>query len=155
MIVARGLDKVGVSASRCGSRKNLDWALVALREALHIRISYLGAHHCDSVDTMNNIAGVFLQKKEWAAARDIYLDVMTVRAAIFGKNHASIAITAQMLGKIFYHLSDFNNALKHYGLALAIYKGEPMCLKANHPLVTKVLKNMASAERLLISAESR
>ena len=148
LIVARALDKIGLSASLCATPENLEWALIALKEALHIRISYLGPHHCDCADTLNNIAGVCLQKKEWLNARSLYLDVLAIRAAIFGKNHVSIAITAQTLGKIFHHLSDFNNALLHYNLAMSTYRGEPMNLKANHPIIQKLLKAISATERL-------
>ncbi len=155
LIVARGLDKIGLSASLCATPTNLDWAYIALKEALSIRISYLGPHHCDCADTLNNIAGVFLQKEEYQTALSIYLDVLTVRAAIFGKNHPSIAITASTLGKIYQHLSDFDNALLHYNLALTIYSGDPMNLNSNHPLVTKVFKQIAAIERLMVLIDDR
>lgn len=74
---ARALDKVGLAASKCPSQKNLEWALLALNEALHLRLSQLGPHHYDTVDTLNNIAGIFLRKKEWVQARDSYIDVLT------------------------------------------------------------------------------
>lgn len=153
LIVAKGLDKIGLSASLCATSENLEWAYIALKEALHIRISYLGPHHCDCVDTLNNIAGVFLQKKEWSSALGIYLDVLTARSVIFGKYHPSIAITASTLGKIYHHLSEFHNALLHYNLALSIYKGRSMNLHSNHPLVAKVYKEMGTIERLMALEE--
>jgi nephrocystin-3 len=153
LIVARGLDKIGLSASLCATPTNLDWAYIALKEALSIRICYLGPHHCDCADTLNNIAGVFMQKEDYETALGIYLDVLTIRAAIFGKNHPSIAITASTLGKVYQHLSDLDNALIHYNLAVAIYKGEPMNLKASHPLVSKVFKQISAIERLMVLLE--
>jgi len=130
---------------------NLDWALIALKEALAIRVSYMGPHHPDCVDTLNNIAGVYLHKKDWATARTLYLDVLTTRAAIFGRNHGSIAVTAQTLGKVFVRLSEFRNALLHYNLALEIYQGEGMQLRDGHPLVVRVRKSIASTEHLMKS----
>ena len=149
LIVAKGLDKIGLSASLCSSKDNLDWAYLALKEALQIRMVYLGPHHCDCVDTLNNIAGVFLQRKELAIARDIYLDVLNVRASIFGNYHASIAITAQTLGKISFQLRDFDNALLHYALSLRIYKSGEMNLKQDHPLVMKVMKYVELTHRMM------
>ena len=151
LIVAKALDKVGLSATLSPSREDLDWALLALNEAFQIRYHTLGPHHCDVVDTLNNIAGVYLHQKNYESARDIYTDVLIVRVAIFGRNHPSVAITAQTLGKVFSHLSDFRNALIYMELALTIYRGEPMALKDNHPLVGKVLKGMTSVERLMDS----
>jgi tetratricopeptide (TPR) repeat protein len=151
LIVAKALDKIGLSATLSPSQENLDWALLALHEAFHIRYAQLGPHHCDVVDTLNNIAGVYLHKKRWENARDAYIDVLTVRVAIFGRNHPSVAITAQTLGKVFSHLSDFRNALNFMELALTVYREEPMALKDNHPLVGKTLKGIASIERLMDS----
>jgi tetratricopeptide (TPR) repeat protein len=153
LIVAKGLDKIGLAASLCSTKDNLDWAYLALKEALQIRMTYLGPHHCDCVDTLNNIAGVFLQRKELASARDIYLDVLNLRASIFGNYHASIAITAQTLGKIFFQLRDFDNALLHYELSLRIYKSGEMNLKRDHPLVMKVKKHVDLTHRMMIADE--
>lgn len=77
LVFARGLDKVGLAASKCPSPENFELALLALNEALHIRISQIGPHHCDTVDTLNNIAGIFLNMKEWSRAKDAYVDVLT------------------------------------------------------------------------------
>ena len=122
LVFARALEKVGLAASKCSSEENLEWALIALNEALHLRILQLGPHHPDTVDTLNNIAGIFYHAKEWSRARDAYTDVLTgklschdpymfitnqtwclircfsltlVRAAIFGKNHPSVAVTGK------------------------------------------------------------
>jgi len=77
LIYARALDKMGLAASKCSSQQNLQWALFALNEALYIRLSQLGPHHCDTVDTLNNIAGIFLHMKAWTRAKDLYIDVLT------------------------------------------------------------------------------
>lgn len=79
------LNQVGLSASLSHSSENLEWALLALKESLHIRIKYLGLHHVDVVDTMNNIAGVYLHKQELEVAKELYTDVMIVRAHILEK----------------------------------------------------------------------
>lgn len=155
--VARGLDRVGFAATLCGTidaggggtRDNLQYAQEALKEALRIRVDYLGPHHCDCVDTLNNIAGVYLQKKEYDMAKELYLDVLHVRSKIFGMYHPSIAITAQMLGKIYFYHGDFKNAMFYYELALRVYRGEQMNLKENHPLVSKVLKHLLATEKMM------
>mmetsp|Transcript_307 Transcript_307/g.402 ORF Transcript_307/g.402 Transcript_307/m.402 type:complete len:99 (+) Transcript_307:137-433(+) len=89
--------------------------------------------------------------KEWAKAKDAYVDVLTVRAAIFGNNHPSIAVTAQTLGKVCSHLSDFECSLKYFELALFIYRGEPMMLNDNHPLIKGTIRNIDRTERLMAS----
>jgi len=153
LMVAKGLDKVGLCASLCGTPENLDWAYLSLKQSLQIRLQYLGPHHVDCVDTLNNIAGVFLQRKEWTKARDLYKDVLVLRAAIFGNHHASIAITAQTLGKIYFQLRDFENAMMNYELALRIYKSGEMNLKRDHPLVMKVMKHVDSTQRMILAQD--
>jgi len=151
LMVAKALNNIGYAASMNPTAENLDYALIALQEALSIRIAYHGPHHCDCVETLNNIAGVYLHKREWATARDLYLDVLTTRAAIFGRSHGSIPVTAQTLAKVFTRLSDFPHALRHLELALEIYKGDSMKLRDNHPLVVKVKKSIISTENLMAS----
>ena len=155
LMVAKGLDKVGLCASLCycSTPENLDWAYLSLKESLQIRLSFLGPHHVDCVDTLNNIAGVFLQRKEWIQARDLYKDVLNLRAAIFGKDHASIAITAQTLGKIYFQLRDFEKAILNFELALRIYKSGEMNLKKGHPLVLKVMKYVDSTQRMILAQD--
>ena len=77
LVFARALDKIGLAASMSSSRQNLDWALLALREAFHLRLSHLGPHHPDTIDTLNNIAGVYLRMREWSHAKESYVDVLT------------------------------------------------------------------------------
>jgi hypothetical protein len=96
--VARALDKLGLAA--CKTHDNLDLALVALTDALKIRCELLGSDHVDSVDTLNNIAGVRLNMKEFEVAARNYHAVFRYRESIFGRNHASVAVTAYILACI-------------------------------------------------------
>lgn len=151
LIVARMLNQVGLSASLCQIDENLDWALIALKEALHIRIKFLGPHHVDVVDTLNNIAGVYFHKRDLDLAKELYLDVFLVRHYIFGKNHPSVAVTAQTLGKVYSRMADFHNAIKYYELALEIFQGDVMRLSPHHPLVMKVKEELIQVDRMMIS----
>jgi len=149
--VACMLDKVGLAASMLPSNENLDCAIIALHEALIIRHVHLGPHHCDVVDTLNKIAGIHLQKRDFEKARDAYIEVLTVRQAIFGKNHPSVAVTAKTLGKVYSSLSEFGLALDYMGMALKLFREEPMLLKDKHPLVMKLRRNISTTQRLMIS----
>ncbi|GFH60784.1 hypothetical protein CTEN210_17260 [Chaetoceros tenuissimus] len=151
--VAKGLDKVGLAASLCAGKENLEWALLALKESLNIRIKNLGPHHCDTVDTMNNIAGVLLRQNELMASKHVYLDVLTMRAHIFGNSHPSIAITSQTLGKVFFKLQEYKSALVHYQLASRVYQSGEMNLSMSHPLVIKVCKQIEATERMIRATE--
>lgn len=154
LAVAHVLDKVGVAASFCPNSdtdgKTLDWALVALGESFHIRYHNLGPWHCDTADTLNNIAGVHMRKRELIEAKEVYKEVLTVRAAIFGNVHPSVAVTAQTLGTVHLWLSEFEHAFRHFNYALRLYR-ENMKLKETNPLVIKALKSVESTERVMIS----
>lgn len=151
LFMACALDKVGYAASMDPTDQNLYWALIALHEALLIRHRHLGSKHPDVVDTLNKIAGIHLHRREWEKARDAYIQVLTVRAAIFGRNHPSVAVTAQALGRVYSSLSEFKVALKYMEIALKLFRGKPMLLKDNHPLVMKLLKNITTTDRLMTS----
>ena len=71
--------------------------------------------------------------------------------AIFGRNHPSVAVTAQTLGRVYSSLSEFELSLKYMEIALKLFREEPMSLKDNHPLIVKLLKNIASTGRLMTS----
>jgi len=128
---------------------NLQWALVALNEAFQIRLSHLGQWHCDVVDTLNNIAGIYMHQRQLAKARDAYAEVMVVRAAIFGRDHPSVAVTASTLGTIYILMSNYKEARLHYDYALRIYRGPNMNMKEHHPLVLKAQKGIDKAEKML------
>mmetsp|Transcript_8917 Transcript_8917/g.16822 ORF Transcript_8917/g.16822 Transcript_8917/m.16822 type:complete len:539 (+) Transcript_8917:293-1909(+) len=160
--VAKALDRIGFSATLCGAdidtgsgsvgiEDHLHVAEESFKEALRIRIHFLGPVHCDCVDTLNNIAGVYLQRKEYKIAKELYAEVLHVRSKIFGIHHASIAITAQMLGKIHYYFKEFENAMLYYDLALRVYRGTNMNLPDSHPLVRKVKKHVAATEKLMLT----
>lgn len=165
LAVAHALDKVGLAASLCPTTtdpsmtlesptsssspthqqqqhgENLEWGLVAIKEALKIRLHFLGPWHVDVVDTLNNLAGIHLRRNEKHKAYDAYLQVLTVRIAIFGKNHASVAITAQTLGILSMSISNFHQAMNFFTVCLSIYK-RGMHLKDGHPLVQQTFKKM-------------
>lgn len=96
--VARALDKVGLAASL--THKNLDLSLVALKDALKVRRELLGPDHIDSIDSLNNVAGVRLNLRQFEKAAKDYKMVMKYREGIFGRYHASVAVTAYKLACI-------------------------------------------------------
>ncbi len=97
--VARALDKVGLAASMTHS--SLDLALATLLDGWKIRYTLLGPDHIDSVDSLNHIAGVYLNRGDFAVAARYYKLVMTLRQEIFGDlNHTSVAVTAYHLACI-------------------------------------------------------
>jgi hypothetical protein len=160
LAVAHALDKVGLAASLCPTEQsldassssgqvpeNLDWGLVALKEAFKIRFNYLGPWHVDVVDTLNNIAGIHLRRGEKEDAYLAYVQVITVRIAIFGKNHASVAVTAHILGNLSMSMAKLDEAMNYFKVCLVIYR-QGMNLKNSHPLLQKTFKALDKVQQL-------
>jgi len=119
--VARALDKLGLAA--CKTHDNLDLAIVALSDALKIRCEMLGANHVDSIDTLNNIAGVRLNMQSFDLAALDYLAVFRHRANVFGRNHASVAVTSYTLGCILQDRLNFTEeAADFFKMSLQVYE---------------------------------
>lgn len=116
LAVARALDKVGLAASM--THQNLDLALAALSEALKVRCRVLGPSHVDSIDALNNVAGVRLNRQEFGHAAENYRVVLQYRRNVFGTCHASVAVTASLLGRLQAdHLHQVSAAASHLRLA--------------------------------------
>lgn len=122
LTIARALDKAGLSESM--RQENYDFALRALMEAWAIRCEVLGPDHIDSVDSLNNIAGVYLNRGEFTIAARHYKVVMSFRQQIFGGiHHASVAVTAYTLACILDdQLNQSGEAHVYFNLAKHIYE---------------------------------
>jgi len=140
-------NKNNADSSKAGA---LDWALLALYEALEIRCEELGPWHLDTADTLNNIAGVYYRKDELKLAEEAYKEVISVRAAVFGKNHPSVAVTFTTLGRIQLRQRSLDDAFLSFNSALNIYR-VGMNLNQNSKLVTRLLKYISRVERLRLS----
>lgn len=145
--VGRALDCVGRAAA---ASDELEWAVIALYEALTVRYRILGPWNADVADTLNNIAGIFYRKNEMVLAQEAYEEVLAVRRAVFGENHPSVAVTATCLGRIYLRRSRLDEAVQHFNEALRIYR---VCLNLSDTskIVSRVLKNISRAERLMVS----
>jgi tetratricopeptide (TPR) repeat protein len=118
--VARALDKVGLATSM--THTNLDSALSSLTEALKIRCEMLGHDHIDSVDSLNNVAGVHLNRGEYTIAAHYYRVVIRYREHIFGRCHASVGVTAHTLACVLDdRLDQGTDARAYFNMARDIY----------------------------------
>jgi hypothetical protein len=91
--VVLALDKLGMAA--CKTNTNLELAVAALQDAaFQIRCELLGLEHLDTVDTLNNIAGVSFNLKQYDLAAKDYYAVLAHRVDLFGQNHINVAATA-------------------------------------------------------------
>jgi len=144
--VAKALDKVGLAAGRSRSAGNLKLAMAALSEGFDIRYESLGPMHVDTVDSLNNMAGVHLHMRDYHLARKAYHEVYIVRQIIFGPRHPSVAITAHALGGVHLKLSQVVDAARYYRRAMEVYK--KLKLKSDNPTMKRLLKDIVSLERI-------
>lgn len=146
LTVARSLDKVGLVCCRLKDSEHLTLALHALGEAFAIRYETLGPIHVDTVDTLNNMAGVHLHRGEFKQAREAYWEVYAVRQVLFGSRHPSVAVTAHALGSIHLNLAQVQDAARYYKRAMEIYKA--MSLSAENPTVKRLVRDMTTLARV-------
>jgi tetratricopeptide (TPR) repeat protein len=140
------LDKVGQAASHLNTEENTRIALVALNEAFEVRYEILGPTHADTVDSLNNIAAVHLNMRDYHLARKAYHEVYIVRQLIFGPRHPSVAITAHQLGGVHLALSQVEDAARYYQRALEIY--QKLKFRSDNPTMKRLSRDIAELERL-------
>jgi tetratricopeptide (TPR) repeat protein len=142
--VAKALDCLGVTHSRCGAAY-LDKALELLHEAFSIRRQELGVWHVDTVDTMNRIAKVHALADNFPEARRCYWEVFWVRKAIFGAQHPSVAVAAHDLANSFVQLGSLEDGSNFYEIAMEIF--ERMELPSGNPAVSRLFRDMKQLEQ--------
>jgi tetratricopeptide (TPR) repeat protein len=99
--------------------KRLDLAMESLEISFTLRLQVLGPLHVDTVDTFNNIAGVYYKQHNNLEAARCYREVLTLRQAIFGLNHPSVAVTARDLARTCIRLDLKEEAQELYSLAMS------------------------------------
>ena len=89
------------SAPNEPSKARLLLGLQSLRKCFHIRYQALGPTHIDTVETVNKIANIYMALGMYSSAIKDFMEVMQLRAAIFGDYHPSVAIAARAMGQVF------------------------------------------------------
>lgn len=146
--VATALNKVGLAACHLSKLEpNLRKALEALNQSLAIRYKVLGPSHVDTIDTLNNMAGVYLHLGNLQEARQAYFEVWTMRKAVFGPNHPAVAVSAHALGGVHLRMSQVQEASKYYFSALQVYRN--LHLNEEHPNVARLLSDVDRLGRVM------
>mmetsp|Transcript_23116 Transcript_23116/g.34131 ORF Transcript_23116/g.34131 Transcript_23116/m.34131 type:complete len:334 (-) Transcript_23116:144-1145(-) len=146
LCLARSLNKVGLAASRLCTTASDNLAFKALHESFDIRLKKLGPYHIDTVDSLNNIAGLNLRLHKYNSARKAYHEVYLRRQFIFGQNHPSVAITAHALGGVYMQLAQLNHATKYYQRAMDLYLS--LKLKDENQSIQRLLRDISALERV-------
>jgi tetratricopeptide (TPR) repeat protein len=97
----------------------LNLAMESLEMSFALRLQVLGPLHVDTVETFNNIAGVYYKQHNNLEAARCYREVLALQQAIFGRNHPSVAETARALARTCVRLGLKEEAQGLYSLALS------------------------------------
>ena len=145
--IAIALDCIATSLVKIHNYKS---SLKYFQEAFEIRYDYKqgNTRHLALMNTLNNIAGVYLLKHELSKAYISYKKVLNVRQEYYGHYHVCVAKTLENLGYVAMRLSIFHDALSFYKDALNIYTNH---LHLNNEIVSRIYKDMERIERIQIS----
>jgi tetratricopeptide (TPR) repeat protein len=127
----------------------LDLAMESLEISFTLRLQVLGPLHVDTVDTFNNIAGVYYKQHNNLEAARCYREVLTLRQAIFGAQHPSVAVTARALARTCVRLGLKEEAQGLYSLAISTCQSTRMMRHMKADLETEMTK-LGIRERLRI-----
>lgn len=141
--LARALEALGVAQSG-GTSVSADKAglllgLQNLRRCFQIRYIELGSWHVDTVETMNKICNIYMKLHWYSRARDGFLQIMTMRAAIMGDEHPSVAVAAQSLGMVHLYMDESEQAKAYFLRALNIFALGGL---GKHPFAETIRQNM-------------
>lgn len=144
--LAKALDKIGHAASQKdpATPERLTFALDSLEEAFKIRTELLGPSHVDTVETLNNMAGVYMKLDKLQIAKQTFHDVLMKRIAIFDQMHPSVAVTAHTLASVHVSLKEVEEAYHYFNFAYAVYRA--VGLSEGHPLLVGILQEVADLD---------
>jgi len=148
LCVASALNKFGLVACRFPENKEyLILSMKALKQAFAIRYATLGPHHIDTVDSLNNIAGVYLQVQNYESARKAYYEVWMVRKELLGKYHPSVGVASQSLANVHLKMSQTSHASTFFRIAHDIFRRNH--LAPENPTMIRLQADMIRLERIM------
>ena len=151
---AHALHRAGVAYT---AAQRPDQAVPLLQQALALRIQHLGPWHVDAVDSMNHLGNAYSASTTStsttasgavAEAVSCYWQVFWLRKAIFGNQHASVAVAAHELGNALYRTGQLEDADNFYQIALTVYEQNLGVSRETHPAVARLWRNIKRLERV-------
>ena len=124
---AHSLHNLGVLYRKQGE---LDKAMGAYQNSLHLRLSILGAFHVDVAQTYHNIGIVHCEKGNLDEAMKSYAKALKVREELLGSTSADFSNTLHNIGVVIKQKGDTEEARKAFMEALWVAKVldiEPPC----------------------------
>ena len=115
-------------------------AAFLLRKALDIRLQVQGEAHGDVVESLTNLAGVYLYQGKYAEAEPLLAHALEICKQVRGAEHADVAVCLNNLALCYHHQGKYTQAEPLFRHALAIWE---QAEGAGHPDVARTLNNLA------------
>lgn len=117
-----------------------DLAEKYLLEAVEVRKEVLGNKNLDYVNSLNNLANLYREMGNYAAALTLYKEALAIRKEVLGEKHPDYALSLNNLAVSCHQMGNYAAALPLYKEALAINKE---VLGEKHPEYASSLNNLA------------
>ena len=143
MRVAKCWDALGLAqsggTSASADKTGLLMGLQSLRKCFKIRYDELGPWHIDTVETMNKMCNIYLKLRWYSRAKEGFMEVLTMRSAILGEQHPSVAVAAHSLGTLHIRRNETEQAKAYFMQALDIFA---LCGLAKHAFAERIREKM-------------
>jgi tetratricopeptide (TPR) repeat protein len=129
---------VGISLDNMGNyRGALEW----YQRALDGKEKTLGKNHPSTLNTVHNMASVFLKQGEYEKALEWYQRALDGKEKTLGKDHPFTLDTVNNMANVFQNQGEYEKALEWYQRAL---DGCEKTLGKDHPSTLNIVNNMAN-----------
>ena len=107
---------------------------------MEIRRAALGEGHPNYADSLNNLAVLYRETGDYAAAEPLFRQAMEIRRAALGEGHPNYADSLNSLASLYHVMGDYAAAEPLYRQALEIRRA---ALGEDHPDYARPLNNLA------------
>lgn len=89
-------------------------------ESLDMREKVLGKEHSNYVESLNNLAALYLDDEKYQKAETFYLEVLNTREKVLGKENSDYSNSLNDLGILYYYTGEYDKAEHKFLESLAI-----------------------------------
>ena len=87
-----------------------------IKETIDVSKAIYGDDHKDTLGAWDNLGTYYLDKKEFAQAEDVFIQVYQKRSELFGENFRHTLYSVENLGDLYYAQQDYKQAEHYYQL---------------------------------------
>jgi Tetratricopeptide repeat len=109
--------------------------LQSFRKAFRIRYDLLGPTSIDTVELLNKCATNYMKLGMLSSAKNDFMEVLTLRTAILGPHHASVAVVARSLGMAHWQSNEHEQAKAYFLQALNVFAVSGL---GDHPMAERL-----------------